>query len=211
MNTYNTEINGKKLRIKPFAAQLYRADDKSYMPGVTANILYKGAPMKYFTIRKGETSAYTKYGRPYIKTWQPVDTLHLVDILHTPTRKALESLIDKNALNTAFPLKGNDTARYSNINTKTKNDLVLKGLCDLGLDGYFMDTLYNKNNTYVFHSEVGLCPPSLAKITLVEIEKNRSNPPQLDTRKRRRTYKNNRNNSNNRTNRNYTFRISSNY
>lgn len=191
------EVGGKILKIKNFSGPLFRANQTTYTPGISANILYQGAPMKYFTIKKNETSAYTKYGRPYIKTWQPTSNLRLVDILHTPTRKALEELIDKNALNTAFPLRDNNTHRYSNINTKNKNDKVLKGLCDLGLDGYYMDTLYNRNDKYVFHSEVGLCQNALSKLKLAYVNKNRSNPPQLNSRKRRRTYKNNRNNSNN--------------
>lgn len=194
MNTI--EYEGKRLRIVRFRAPLYRADRQTFLPGSLASNDYRGASMKYFTLAKNETDAYSKYGMPHIKTWEPIEELILVDILHTPTRHALEQIIGSNSISVAFPMKGNRVSRVSEENTKHHNDTVLRSICDLGIvDGYYMRRL-NKNNMNKFHSEVGLCQRALRKLRLLRVNRNQYQAPPPPTRKRR---GNNNNNSGRKT------------
>ncbi len=186
------EYMGRRLKIKRYSGTLYRADRNTFLPGSLASQNYKNAPMKYFTLHKNETSAYTKYGMLHVKTWVPTQELILVDILHTPTRRVLEELIGEESLRIAFPLRGERTSRISEENTKQHNDNVLRSICDLGIfDGYYMEKLSGTNGTDRFHSEVGLCPRAFHKLRLESVNKNKYQPPPPPTRKRRRNNNNN--------------------
>lgn len=216
MNTMNLERNGEKLRVVRVRVPLYRANKTrlySYKPNMTmglpdhlATAEYSNAPFKYFTLNKNELKAYTKYGMPFMKTWRPQEDLVLVDILHKPTRDALAKIIGSESLNVAFPLNGNTVSRISNENTRVYDDNVLRSICDLGLDGYYMKRLAN-NNKIVFHSEVGLCKRAFSKLRIEDIEKTLE-PPRAPTRnyshnsarKTRRSILNNSNNNNNNNN-----------
>jgi hypothetical protein len=168
---------------------LFRANKSNARNGTVGSTNYRGATFKYFTLTKNEVSAYTKYGTTYTKTWKITDNLNLIDILDYKTRQELESEFitnnEKKALNTAFPIENNTVSRNS-INVNTDN-IVLKRLCELGYDGYYMKTIN------AFHSEVGLCSSALSKIKLVKSEKVVM-PNRVNKTKKKSRYTNNNNN-----------------
>lgn len=138
---------------------------------VIASNTYKGAPVKYFTLTEKELNAYTKKNTTYKKTWEVTDTIRLVDILDLETRKELAKKFNRiqvSALNTAFPVEENVVSRNS-VNVDIDN-IVLKALCELKYDGYYMDTIK------AFHSEVGLCPSAYSKLKLVKSEPKKEAP-----------------------------------
>jgi hypothetical protein len=197
------EIDGKSLRVVNFTNNLYRADCTTYRVNSLASNDYRDAPMKYFTLNKEETHAYSRRGFPYIKTWQPIQNLVLIDIFHTPTRDALKELIGADAINIAFPKHHNGFIyRVSEENTKNKNDDVLRSICELGrFDGYYMRRQDRHPNKRVgaFHSEVGLCPSAYRKIRLTNVKRDLEAPPCIRNRLGgpRKTVKNNNNTRNN--------------
>jgi hypothetical protein len=152
------------IKIKNFRGKLYRANKTNANKNIFALMNYRGAPRKYFTLRKNELSAYTKEGTSYKKTWKVLSDLKLVDILDPETRKNLERYFtttnEKNALKRAFPVNKNKPSRNS-FSVKVDN-IVLDKLCDLGYDGYYMETIS------AFHSEVGLCSKAFDKLQLSE-------------------------------------------
>lgn len=182
-----------KRKILKNGQQLFRANKTNSRNNTVASTNYRGATFKYFTLTKNEVSAYTKYGTTYTKTLEITDDLNLIDILDYKTREELESDFitnnEKKALNTAFPIENNTVSRNS-INVNTDN-IVLKRLCELGYDGYYMKTIN------AFHSEVGLCSRALSKLKLVKSEKvvmpNKVNKNKTKTKKKSR-YTNNNNN-----------------
>jgi hypothetical protein len=190
------------IKTKVYNGNLYRANERSFTPFSKASNNYRGAPMKYFTLDKGELSAYTRYGKPYVKTWATTEDLELVDILDINTRKALEAIPAlKDSLSVAFPIIRNKVSRVSTEETKHHDDIVLKIICDLGYDGYYMKRLTN-NNRYVFHSEVGLCPRAFYKLELQSVKRNappetRRNNSNKKKSRSRFTRRNNNNNNNN--------------
>jgi hypothetical protein len=206
-------ING--LKIIRTTNPIYRADKEYSKIGGIASNIYEDAPIKYFTLNESELSAYTKYGMPYKKTWEPTEELVLIDILDKPTREKLAELIGTESLNIAFPINGNKVSRVSEEDTRIHDDNVLKAICSLnplidglGLDGYYMDKIIKrvKNNNGVnvnktiFHSEVGLCSKAFNKIKLIDSKKS-NNAPAIN-RKRTKRNNNNRNITNKNRNRN---------
>lgn len=153
-----------RIKVKVFRGKLYRANKTRANKNIFASVNYRGAPRKYFTLRKNELNAYTKKGTTYKKTWNVLNDLRLVDILDPETRLALDELFttrrEKMALNNAFPIKNNTPSRNSsNVNI---DDIVLDKICELGYDGYYMKTIS------AFHSEVGLCSEALNNLQLAE-------------------------------------------
>jgi hypothetical protein len=214
-------MNVKGLKIIKITNPIYRADKEYSRIGGIASNIYEDAPIKYFTLNENELSAYTKYGMPYKKTWEPTEELVLVDILHKPTRERLAELIGHESLNIAFPINGNNVSRVSEEDTKIHDDNVLKAICSLNtlsdglsLDGYYMDKITKrvKNNNginvnkTIFHSEVGLCSRAFHKLELVNSKKSNNAPP-VNRKKTRNNnnnininrYNNRNNNRNNRT------------
>jgi hypothetical protein len=191
MNSIN--IDGHKLKTIVFSGNLYRADRNFASVGISAAQNYKDAPMKYFTLYKDETSAYTKYGMRNIKTWKVSAPLVLIDIFDISTRNSLKELIGANALNVAFPLNKNGKVyRVSEENTKNKNDDVLRNICSLGaVDGYLMHKQEERIGGIVsFHSEVGLCPKAFSKLVLIDLEKANVAPVIAPRRNKRKTVSN---------------------
>jgi len=214
MNTI--QFRGKRIKVVHYTGQLYRADCERFSIGSYGYQNYREAPMKYFTLEKNETKAYSRRGFPFIKTWQTTgEPLILIDIFHVPTRNALKELIgasgtSHNAINTAFPEhREGFIYRVSEENTKNKDDEVLRSICQLGVfDGYYMGRQTSRGNGLVstFHSEIGLCHSAFRKIQLIDIEKDPEAPPCIKnrvekSRKTRRGYLN-RNNSNKNKNNN---------
>ena len=75
-------IDGRRLKIVRFRDRLYRANRSTFTVGSKASNDYRGAPIKYFTLNEDELKAYTKYGMPYKKTWEPESDLVLqVDLV----------------------------------------------------------------------------------------------------------------------------------
>ncbi len=182
---------------------LFRANEHSFAKNGRASNNYRGAPMKYFTLNEREVNTYTRFGKPYVKTWEVTEDLNLVDILDLNTRKALGKIPElKESIDIAFPIKQNKVSRRSEEHTKHHDDNVLKIICDLGYDGYYMKNLTN-NNKYVFHSEVGLCPKAYHKLKLEKYElkaapKTRRNNNSTHKKSRSRfTQRKNNNNNNN--------------
>lgn len=213
MNTIN--VQGKALKIVKTQAPLFRADKTIFTVGYKASNNYRNAPMKYFTLNEDELKAYTKYGMPFKKTWQPTSELVLIDILDKKTRMVLADLIGKESLNIAFPVNKNKVSRISEEDTKVHNDNVLRSICSIDdrIDGYYMKSLSNNEGRYVFHSEVGLCPKAFHKLTLASIQRNATQAPSVGKRNtRRRRYNNNElysilsNNRNNTRNNNNRYR-----
>lgn len=209
MNTI--EFRGKRLRVVHYTGRLYRADCERFTVGSLGYQDYRGAPMKYFTLNKAETKSYARRGFPFIKTWQTIQPLVLIDIFHVPTRNALKELIGSNAINVAFPEHHEGFIyRVSEENTKNKDDDVLRSICQLGVfDGYYMARQSSRENGLVgtFHSEVGLCSDAFRKIRLDDVEKDAEAPPCMKnrgekTRKVRRSFRNRNNNYNNNNSRN---------
>ncbi len=200
MNTI--QFRGKRLKVFHYTGHLYRADCETFSRGSLASQNYRTAPMKYFTLEKGETSAYSRRGYPFIKTWRPSEPLILIDIFDVPTRNALKDLIgangSTNAINIAFPLNNKGSVyRVSEENTKNKNDDVLRSICEQGVfDGYYMGKQVARNKVGTFHSEVGLCPSAFRKLVLESVEKDPSAPPCMKNRSNEKTRKRKRNNSN---------------
>jgi hypothetical protein len=200
----------KTLKIKRFSGPLYRANTStSYLSprknnvnneknvnngnarpeslNIRASVNYAGAPMKYFTLSKNETRAYTKYDKPFVKTWNPVSDLVLLDILDLKTRRALGEIIGEESLAIAFPIKGNNVSRISTEETMMHDNIVLGAICTLNIaDGYYMERLGN-NMDFVFHSEVGLCPTAFGKLKLVAAKRNTSAPAGPNKSKRARS------------------------
>lgn len=213
MNMVN--IEGKRLKTVIFNVnqRLYRANQGTFSVNRLASENYRNAPMKYFTLNERELSAYTKYGKPFKKTWRAIENLTLVDILHKPTREALAELIGSEDLDFSFPIRYDKVYRVSEEDKMYHDDNVLKAICKLGVDGYYMRAIEPNNNAKGFHSEVGICGSSLKKLRLERVQKNMYEPPQGPTRKRRRFNNNNnntqRNNNNSKRARlNFTRRIS---
>jgi hypothetical protein len=175
------------IKVKVFRGRLYRANKTPANKNIFAAVNYRGAPRKYFTLRKNELNAYTKKGTTYKKTWQVISDLNLVDILDPETRNNLEDYFEtrkeKKALNNAFPIKNNGPSRNS-YNVKI-DDIVLDKLCELGYDGYYMTTIS------AFHSEVGLCSDSLNKLKLAENSEKSSAPENIQNKRRNNTTKKN--------------------
>ena len=175
--------------------KLFRANNKRSTVGKRASNSYAGAPMKYFTLNEGELKAYTKYGKPYKKTWTPTSDLILIDILHKDTRQKLSTYVPTAApsLNIAFPIIGNKVLRRSNEDTRGHDDTVLSAICEMknqnGIplyDGYYMKAINsnnNNNNSPSFHSEVGICAHALSKLTLNKEEQNMV-PPRAPMKKK---------------------------
>ncbi len=154
-----------KIKTITFNGNLYRANKTDAKKGKSAANNYKGAPIKYFTLNKSELSAYTKKGTTYKKTWN-ANNLTLVDILDLETRQELEKKFKneelKKSLRTAFPISDRKVSRKSNSETTIDDYAMLKELCRLGYDGYYMKTINE------FHSEVGLCPKVFDQLKLRE-------------------------------------------
>jgi len=200
MNSIN--VGGKKLKVVRFNEPLYRANrgkltkfdpsgsmavpnylaSEEYNTYTNKNGVKKRVEFKYFTLHEDELKAYTKENMPWMKKWQPQSELVLIDILDMPTRRALAELIGSESLNFSFPIKGNKVSRVSEENERHHDDAVLKALCDLGLDGYYMKRLTKNNGEYVFHSEVGLCRRAFSKLRVEKIEKAK-NAPRAPTRR----------------------------
>jgi len=210
-------FRGKHLKVVHYTGRLYRADCETFSEGLSASQDYRGAPMKYFTLEKQETYAYSRRGYPFIKTWRTERQLILIDIFDVPTRNALKELIGSGAINTAFPLHEKGFVyRVSEENTKNKDDDVLRSICEQGVfDGYYMRRQLSRGNGLVssFHSEVGLCPGAFGKLVLEQVEKDREAPPCIKKKvgapvktRRSRFFRNNNNNNksnkNNNTNKN---------
>jgi hypothetical protein len=189
-----------KLKLVRIADPIFRANKSTFRVGLLASNNYRNAPMKYFTLNEKELSAYTKYGKPYKKKWQPTEELVLIDILDLSTRKALEEMIGSESLNIAFPITGNKVSRVSEEHTRIHDDNVLRAICALddSIDGYYMKRLTKKDlnnegqNKYVFHSEVGLCPRAFSKLRLESVQRSLNDVP---IRKRTRRNRNNNNNN----------------
>ena len=187
------------IKIKIFRDNLYRANKTPANKNIFASVNYRGAPRKYFTLRKNELSAYTKEGTSYKKTWKVLSDLKLVKILDPETRKNLEKYFttanEKKALKNAFPIKNSIPSRNS-FSVRVDN-IVLDKLCELGYDGYYMETIS------AFHSEVGLCGRALDKLQLAEKAEEVREAPKLSGKLLPTSM--NINNNNN-TNRNRTMR-----
>jgi hypothetical protein len=187
-------MNNSRNRIRTITHKnkLFRANTTRSTVGNRASNSYAGAPMKYFTLNEGELQAYTKYGKPFKKTWKPTSDLILIDILDMPTRKVLETYVSSESLNTAFPIIRNKVSRRSNEDTRNHDDAVLSAICQIRdnrgaplYDGYYMKAIHpNNNNSPSFHSEVGLCAHALSKLTL-NSEKKNIVPPRAPAKKRR--------------------------
>jgi hypothetical protein len=176
------------IKTRTYNGKLYRANETSFIPGSKASNNYKNAPMKYFTLNKSELKTYIPRGRPYVKNWKTTAPLELVDILDLSTRRALESTPGlKGALKIAFPVEKNLVLRVSTELTKNQDDIVLGKLCELGYDGYYMETIGG------FHSEVGLCPKALHKLELEKSKRNTNTGIEGPTKKKRRPSNNNNN------------------
>jgi hypothetical protein len=204
MNTI--EFRGKRLKVVHYNGRLYRADCERFSVGLLASQNYRQAPMKYFTLEKDETYSYSRRGFPFIKTWQTIRPLILIDIFDVPTRNALKELIGASAIDIAFPIHSEGFVyRVSEENTKNKDDDVLRGICEQGVfDGYYMERQQSRENGHVsgFHSEVGLCPHAFNKLQLSEIEKDPNAPPCV---------KRNQNEKTKKKPRNYTYNNSNKY
>jgi hypothetical protein len=189
-----------------YNGKLYRANQTSFIPRGKASNNYRNAPMKYFTLNKSELKTYIPRGRPYVKNWKTTEEIELVDILDLNTRKALENIPAlKSALKIAFPIRNNSVTRVSTEESKNKDDIVLGILCELGYDGYYM------NSVGGFHSEVGLCPRALYKLELEEVKRNTSSGVEGPTKKKSRSRFNNNNNNNTRKRPRFTMNINNNY
>jgi hypothetical protein len=175
------------IKVKIFRGNLYRANKTAAKKNIFASVNYRGAPRKYFTLRKNELNAYTKKGTTHKKTWKVMSDLKLVDILDPETRYNLEDYFEtrkeKKALNDAFPIKNNVPSRNS-YNVKV-DDIVLDKLCELGYDGYYMTTIS------AFHSEVGLCSDALEKLKLEGNSEEVIAPKNVENKKRNNTTKKN--------------------
>jgi hypothetical protein len=172
MNSIN--IGGKRLKIVRHNQPLFRANRNTFTVGLKASTNYRGAPIKYFTLNEDELKAYTKYGMPYKKTWEPESNLVLIDILDLSTRRTLGELIGEESLQYSFPIVGRKVSRVSEEDAKEHDDNVLKAICmlDPRLDGYYMRKLTNNNGEQIFHSEVGLCPGAYDKLKLTRVKRN---------------------------------------
>lgn len=179
-------MNRDAIKTMPYSGSLWRADKNG-------SRTYSNTNIKYFALTEPEIQTYVeKAHRKYKKHWVTKDTkiLNLVDILDLRTRKALELMpeISKEALNFSFPIKNNKVSRESDFKP---DDTVLRGLCKLGYDGYFMKNINNNKGNYIFHSEVGLCKDAFSKIKLEEIKINNSVAPAAPSKNNRITRKNN--------------------
>jgi len=174
------------IKIKVFKEKLYRANKTPANKNIFASVNYKGAPRKYFTLRKNELNAYTKKGITHKKTWNVTSDLKLVDILDPDTRQNLEEYFitsrEINALKSAFPIRKRGPSRNSN-NVKVDN-IVLDKLCELGYDGYYMETIS------AFHSEVGLCQTAFDKLKLAEKSEEVREAENIKSKPRNNTRKN---------------------
>lgn len=194
------------IKTRKYNGKLYRANQTSFIPRGKASNNYRNAPMKYFTLNKSELKTYIPRGRPYVKNWKTTEEIELVDILDLSTRKALENIPAlKSALKIAFPIRNNSVTRVSTEESKNKDDIVLGILCELGYDGYYM------NSVGGFHSEVGLCPRALYKLELEEVKRNTSSGVEGPTKKKSRSRFNNNNNNNTRRRPRFTMNINNNY
>jgi hypothetical protein len=169
------------IKIVNYEGDLWRADREK-----SSN--YSTADIKYFALTQPEIQTYVEKAKfLYKKHWRtkPGSTLNLINILDLATRKELEKIINKNALNTAFPIIKNKVSRVSEEETKHKDYEVLNAICAMGYDGYFMPSLTNNNGRYVFHSEIGLCRIAFHKIELVKVQKDNTVAPDVPGKKRR--------------------------
>jgi hypothetical protein len=194
-----------KIKTIPYSGSLWRADKNS-------SRIYSNTNIKYFALTEPEIQTYVeKAHRQYKKHWVTKDgeKLNLVDILDLRTRKALEMMseMSKEALNFSFPIRNNKVLRESDFKP---DDTVLRGLCRLGYDGYFMKNINNNKGNYVFHSEIGLCKGAFSKIKLEEIITNKSVAPAAPNKKKHTVTRRNYNNNNNNTRRRPRFTLNNN-
>lgn len=178
-----------KIKTVQYKGSLWRADKNS-------STRYTNMNIKYFALSEPEIQTYVeKAHRQYKKHWitKAGETLNLVDILDLSTREALELMpkMNKASLNFSFPVNKGKVSRESDFKP---DDTVLRGLCALGYDGYFMRNLTNNKGNYVFHSEIGLCRSAFSKIELKETKINKSQAPNIPVKKRP-TRRNNNNNT----------------
>ena len=175
-----------KIKTIRYTGELYRADRTIARIGNSAANNYREAPMKYFTLHKHETSAYTQYGMPFVKTWTVSEDkpLILIDIMNRTTRNSIKTEIGTDAFNIAFPINAaGNVYRVSEENTKHMNNTALRTICQLGqgelgkYDGYIMQTQQERNSVGFFHSEVGLCPSAFSKLKLSSVERVAVPPP----------------------------------
>jgi hypothetical protein len=206
MNGIKVVENGK-IPHKLFRANkdLYNNNERLiYVANKNKNILasvnYTNAPVKYFTLNKEEVSAYTKNGKTYIKNWNVIEKLNLIDILDLTTRRTLQNrFMNDNdfqvALSKAFPIMNNEVRRISS--SVTQDNKVLNKICEMGYDGYYMeaqDSLTSKNEKS-FHSEVGLCNEAFKKLKLANKPEKREAAPRINKKTLRRNQRNNRHNT----------------
>jgi len=181
-----------EIKTVQYKGKLYRANKDiikngrlAYNARTKKNILasenYKNAPLKYFTLKRNNVEPYRKKGTTYTKNWNVTDELNLVDILDLKTREVIEAKFNKDepfikAIKKAFPILNGKVGRVS---SKVEQDnTVLKGICELGYDGYYMES------KKAFHSEIGLCRKAFNKLKLEKNAEHKYMPN--NTRKRSR-------------------------
>jgi hypothetical protein len=136
--------------------------------------------------------------------------INAVVIAGIPARSPSMPEMNKASLNFSFPINKNKVSRESDFKP---DDTVLRGLCALGYDGYYMKNLTNNEGGYVFHSEIGLCRNAFSKIELKETKINRSQAPNIPVKKRplSRTSRNNNNNNGTRRRSRFTMNNNNNF
>lgn len=193
-----------RIKTVDYKGSLWRADKNS-----SSN--YSNKNIRYFALSEPEIQTYVeKAYKQYKKHWvtKVGKTLNLIDILDFKTRMVLDEnpKMSKEALKDSFPVneKKNKVSRVSDFKP---DDIVLRGICALGYDGYYMKNLTNNQGNYIFHSEIGLCQSAFSKIELKETKINRSQAPNIQRKKRptRRRNNNNNNNTRKRPNNNNSF------
>jgi hypothetical protein len=186
MSFRSISIDGEILNIVEYIGPLWRADKEYFQPRTTANKAFD-RPIKYFALIEKDVASYATRN-PYIQKWSVQAPLYLINIMDAATRAALHRLLQKMgmstaAINTAFPLnKNGHVYRYSEENTQVYDDDILMFMCELGLDGYYMERQVPRERVMPFHSEVGLCASAFHKLVLSEITRSRE-PPRMPNRR----------------------------
>lgn len=185
MSFRSISIDGEILNIIEYVGPLWRADKEYFQPRTTANKAFD-RPIKYFALTEKDVASYATRN-PYIQKWSVARPLYLINIMDTATRTGLYRLIQKAgmstaAINTAFPLKNGRVYRYSEEDTQVYDDEILMFMCQLGLDGYYMERQEPRERVMPFHSEVGLCATAFHKLVLSEIIRSRE-PPRMPNRR----------------------------
>ena len=195
-------MNTSQIKTISYTGSLWRADKNS-------SSIYSNTNIKYFALSEPEIQTYVERAhRQYKKHWATKmgQELNLVNILDLKTRMALDDnpKMSKEALKNSFPVNKGKVSRVSDFKP---DDTVLRGLCSLGYDGYYMKNLTNNKGNYVFHSEIGLCRNAFSKIELKETKINKSQAPNIPVKKRplSRTRRNNNNNNGTRRRRQFTL------